>query len=123
MTRRAYVYFVLTFVLGAIVGSAGFFSFAWYGGHWHQTLDKERIVRRLKGQLDLSPAQVEQLRPLVEEWVKKHDELKAQTDPKFQALREEFRERFRRVLNPEQIAKFNRLVAWHDEVRKRQNSH
>lgn len=114
MTRRAYVYFVLTFLLGALVGGVGLFSYAWYAGRWHQHLNPERILKHLKRELTLSDAQVQQLTPAVDDWVKKHDDLKAQVDPQFEALQEEFRNRVRQVLNPQQVEKFNSLVRQHD---------
>jgi ATP phosphoribosyltransferase regulatory subunit HisZ len=119
MTRRAYSYFVLTFLLGVIVGGAGFFGYAWYAGHWHESFGKQRILRHLKHDLNLSDAQVEQLGPILDDWERKHAELKSRVDPQFQALREEFRNRVRGILNPEQREKFNELVRRHDERMKK----
>jgi Spy/CpxP family protein refolding chaperone len=119
MTRRAYIYFVLTFLLGVIVGGAGFFGYAWYAGHWHQSFDKQRILRHLKRDLNLSDSQVEQLRPILDDEEKKHAELKSRVDPQFQALREEFRNRVREILTPEQREKFNDLVRRHHERMKK----
>ncbi len=122
MTRRAYVYFVLTFLLGGVVGGAGLFSYAWYGGRWHQNLNPERVLKHLKTELALSDAQVQQLTPAVDDWVKKHNDLKRQVDPQFEALREEFRNRVRQVLDPQQLEKFNNLVRQHDEAARKRRS-
>lgn len=119
MTRRAYVYFVLTFLLGVIVGGAGFFGFAWYAGHWHQSFDKHRILRHWKHDLNLSDAQVEQLGPILDDSERKRAELKSRLDPQFQALHEELRNRVREILTPEQREKFNQLVRRHDERMKK----
>lgn len=122
MTRRAYLYFVLTFLLGVIVGAAGLFSYAWYSGHWHQSFDTQHIIRHLTRELKLSDAQVQQLTPIVEDWTKKHAELRSQVAPQFQSLREEFRNRVSQILTPEQLEKFNKLVRRHDERMKRGKS-
>lgn len=122
MTRRAYLYFVLTFLLGVIVGGAGLFSYAWYSGHWHQSFDTQHIIRHLTRELKLSDAQVQQLTPIVEDWTKKHAELRSQVAPQFQSLREEFRNRVSQILTPEQLEKFNKLVRRHDERMKRGKS-
>jgi hypothetical protein len=114
---------VLTFVLGVIVGGTGFFAFAWYAGHWHRSFDKERVVQHLKRDLSLSDTQVERLRPIVEDWAKRQSDLKAQVDPQFRALREDFRSRVREILNPEQREKFNELVRQHEERMRRAGVH
>jgi len=120
MTRRAYLYFVLTFLLGLVLGAAGLFCYAWYHGHWHRSFDKTRVVERLKRDLNLSDAQAQQLGPIVDDWVKKGRDLQSRVSPQFQALREEFRERVRKILNAEQLETFNELVRRHDERMKGQ---
>ena len=120
MTRRAYFYFLLTFLLGLVLGAVGLFSYAWYWGHWHRSFDKTRIGQRLKRDLNLSDAQVQQLGPIVDDWVKEERDLRSRLDPQFQALREEFHDRVRKILSAEQVEKFNELVRRHDERMKRQ---
>ena len=58
MTRRAYLYLAVTFVLGLVVGGCGIFFYAWYSGHWHRELDRQRVVRRLTREMHLSETQV-----------------------------------------------------------------
>ena len=118
MTRRAYLYFVLTFLLGVVVGAAGLFYYAWHWGHWHRTFDKTSIVRHLTRDLNLSDAQAQQLGPIVDEWANQERDLRSRVDPQFQALRKEFRDQVRKILNPEQLEKFNELVRRHEERRK-----
>ncbi len=123
MTRRAYLYFLLTFLLGVVVGGLGLFSYAWYGGRWHQNLNPERVLKHLKTEFALSEAQARQLAPAVDDWVKKHNDLKRQVDPQFESLREEFRNRVRQVLDAKQLEKFNNLVRQHDDAARRRLSH
>ncbi len=124
MMRRAYLYFALTFILGTVAGGAGIFFYGWYGGHWHRhphgRPPKEVIVRRLTHDLSLSDAQVQQLRPIVEQSMRKYSALQAQIGPQFRAIREESRKEIRQILTPEQAAKFDELVRRLDQRMKRE---
>ncbi len=119
MTRRAYIYFIATFLLGIVVGGAATLFVAWNTGLWHRRPSKERIVRRLTRDLNLSPAQVEQLRGIMDDSEKKMQELRTQVGPQFDAIREDGHERIRKILNPGQLEKFNGLVRRHEERRRR----
>jgi Spy/CpxP family protein refolding chaperone len=78
-------------------------------------------VRYLTSELNLTGTQVQQLTPIVADWAKKQADLRSQVDPQFRALREEFHNRVRQILNPEQMDKFTELVRRHDERRKPRN--
>ena len=119
MTRRAYIYFVATFLLGVVVGGAGVLFYAWNTGHWRRRPGTEQIVRRLTRDLSLSAAQVKQLTQIMNDSEKKMKELRAQAKPQFDAIREEGREQIRKILNPEQLARFNELIRRHEERRRR----
>ena len=122
MTRRAYLYFVLTFLLGGVVGGAAVVFYAWHWGHWHRGFDRGRMVRRLSRDLELSQEQVRQLRVIVDETGKKFAELRKQAGPQFEALREESFQRIRAILNPEQLKKFEEQVRRHKERMQRERS-
>jgi len=117
MTRRVYFYFALTFLLGIIIGGFGVYFFAWYSGHWRRGFDRERMVNHFKTELNLSDAQVQQLRQILEDTGKKFSDLQKQVEPQFRAVREDADNRIRQVLTPEQTAKFN------DLIRKREQRH
>jgi Spy/CpxP family protein refolding chaperone len=119
MTRRAYIYFIATFLLGVVVGGAGVFFYGWNWGHWHRRSGRERIVRRLTRDLNLSDTQVEQFKQIMDETRKKLRELRTQVGPEFEAIREEGHDRVRQILNPEQLEKFNALIRRHEQRRKR----
>jgi len=123
MTRRAYIYFVLTFLLGATAGGAGVFFYGWYGGHWHRGFEKQRIVRRLSRELHLTDAQVKQLDQIVGDSMKRFMELRKQVDPQFDAAREETNNRIRQILSPEQLTKFNEMLRRLEERTKREKPH
>ncbi len=122
MTRRAYIYFALTFLLGIVVGAAGLLFYGWYWGHWQHGFDKQRMVRHLTRELNLSDTQVHQLNEIVYEWAKNYKDLEKQVEPQFEALREARRSRIRQILTPEQLTKFNELVRKSERMKKQKPS-
>jgi Spy/CpxP family protein refolding chaperone len=123
MTRRAYLYFIITFLLGIVVGGAGVLFYGWYGGHWHRGFEKQRIVQRLTRELNLTGAQVKQLDQIVDDSMKRFAELRKQFEPQFDAAREESNNRIRQILTPEQLTKFNEMVRRFEERGKRGRPH
>jgi Spy/CpxP family protein refolding chaperone len=119
MTRRAYLYFILTFFLGIVVGGAGVLFYAWNTGHWHRRFDRQRLVRRLTRDLDLNATQVQQLTQIMDETSKKMDALRHTLDPQLDALHKESQDRVRQILTPEQLKKFNEMVRRFEERRRR----
>lgn len=120
--RRVYFYFTLTFLLGIAVGACGMFFFAWYTGHWQQRgFNQERIIRHFKTELNLSDAQVQQLRQILDDTGKRFADLQKQMEPQFQGVREDTRNRIRQILNPDQVTKFNEMARkWDERHRQRQ---
>lgn len=120
MSRRAYLYFILIFVLGIVVGSAGTVFYGWYSGRWrHRHFDHHRVVQFLQRELSLSDAQTTQVEQIMRETDAKFRELQRQSEPEFDAIRNESRDRVRKILNPAQLAKFNDLVKRFDERRRK----
>lgn len=119
MTRRAYLYFALTFLFGIVVGSAGTYYYAWHHGLWHRRPSKERVISHLKRELNLSDTQVQQLNQIMDEAGQKHRQLQGQIDPQFRALHDETNGKIRTLLNPDQLTKFNELVRQSEERRRR----
>ena len=119
MKRRVYLYFILTFLLGAIAGAVGVTTFGWYRGYWRRGPDRQRILRYLTRELTLSTDQAKQIDLILEDLTKKTRDLRTQVDPQFQALREESLKRTREVLSPEQRTKFDAMVRRHEERMKK----
>jgi hypothetical protein len=119
MSRRAYLYFALTFLLGAIVGGACVYYYAWSTGHWHRPFNRGSFVSRLKGELNLSDTQVPQLEQILDGSTKKFASAQEQADSQLNAIRQETRNGIRQILSPEQTQKFDELVRRWDERRKR----
>jgi hypothetical protein len=118
MTRRAYLYFAVTFVLGGVVGGCGMFFYAWYSGHWHREFDRQRVVRHLTREVHLSDSQVRQVDQILADTAKSYSELHKQVDPQFDTIRAQTRDRIRQILTPEQVVKFNEMVRQADERRR-----
>jgi len=118
MKRRAYVYFALTFVLGLVIGSVGMYSYGWYTGHWHRKFGRDHVIKYLQQELDLSQTQAQQLKQIFRSMDQKEAELRDQVEPQFQAIREETRNETRKILNAQQLQKFNAMVKRWDARRK-----
>jgi hypothetical protein len=119
MSRRAYLYFALTFLLGVIIGGTCVYYYAWSTGHWRRPFNRQSFVSRLKAQLSLSDTQVFQLEQILEGSTKNFRAIQQQMDSQSNALREETRNRIRQILSQEQVQKFDELVRRWDERRQR----
>jgi len=122
VTRRVYIYFLLTLLLGIIAGGAGVFYYGWYSGHWGSSFDQKRIVRRMTRDLKLDAPQVEKLTAILADYAKSRKDLEQKNAPEFDALRQQTRDRVRQILNPDQLAKFNEHVRETDERMRKQRS-
>lgn len=123
MTRRVYLYFVLTFILGIVVGGAGLYMYGWYSGQWQRRHNRHNVVEVLRKKLGLSNSQTAQLKQIVNDMRAKRDAVRQQVEPQFQAIREEARGRTRAILDPQQVQKFNEMVKRWDEWRKNHRHH
>lgn len=110
MKNHAYIYFLLTFVLGVVVGAAGMFSYTWYGGHWHQRLDRNYVVKYLTKELKLDDEQTGQLNRIMDDASQKYQALHSQVRPEFEALRQQTDNQIRHILSADQARKFDDLV-------------
>ncbi|HEX5413386.1 MAG TPA: periplasmic heavy metal sensor [Terriglobia bacterium] len=119
MKRRAYVYFALVFALGIIIGAAGVYSYGWYSGHWRHGSNRHRVIDYLQRKLELSQAQTQQLQQILRSMDQKESELRDQVAPQFQAIREEARTETRKILNSQQLAKFNEMAKRWDANRRK----
>jgi hypothetical protein len=119
MSRRAYIYFALTFLLGAVAGGICVYYYAWSTGHWHRPFNRESFVDRLKGELDLSDTQVTQVEKILDGSTPKIRTAQQQSDAQINAIRQDTRNQIRQILSPQQSPKFEELVRRWDERRKR----
>lgn len=124
MTRRAYLYFIVTIVLGVILGGTGVYYFLWYNGRLQRrgSFNKDRAVAHLKKELNLTDPQTQQLGQIFDVASQKTRDLQKQIDPQFQAIHLETRARIRQILNSDQQTKFDEFVKGIDERRKRRGA-
>jgi len=119
MSRRAYLYFALTFLLGVVVGGASVYYYAWSTGRWHRPFNRQSFVQRVKSELNLSDTQVPQLEQILEGSTSRFRAAQQQSDAQLNAIRQETRNQIRQILTPEQSQKFDELVRRWDERRRR----
>jgi len=124
MTRRVYLYFAVTIILGAVLGGVGVYYFLWHSGRLqhHEGFNKERAVAHLKKDLNLSDAQTQQVGQIFDEASQKVRDLQKQIDPQFHAIHQETRARIRQILGPDQAKKFDEFIKAIDARHKRQGS-
>jgi Spy/CpxP family protein refolding chaperone len=124
MSRRAYVYFALTFILGLVVGVGSTIYWGWHAGMFRpHRPDEKRIVYFLQRRLNLTDAQTQQVDQIIRDSDENFRQLQQQVQPQFDAIRSESQDRIRKVLNPDQQAKFNELVRRMEERRKERHLH
>jgi hypothetical protein len=124
MTRRAYLYFALTFILGVIVGGTGILLYGWYSGRWHHSPPRpEQVVQYLRKQLDLNPQQTDEIRQIMKQTGEKFGALHQQMEPQFEAIRDASRDQIRKILQPDQLSKFNAMVERWDSRMKSHRPH
>ena len=119
MSRRAYLYFVFTFLLGAILGGACIYYYAWSTGHWRRPFNRRSFISHLKSDLDLSDKQVNELEQIVDDSTGKVQSAQRQADSLLNGIRQETRNRIRQILSPQQTHEFDELVRRWDERRRR----
>jgi len=110
MERRAYLYFVSTFLLGVLTGAVGLYLYAWYGGHWRRPVARGQFVRYLTHELGLSAEQTNQLNQILVDSRKKYEQLRVKARPPFEELRQQTDSEIRQILKPEQSRKFDEVI-------------
>ncbi|MGH9406573.1 MAG: hypothetical protein ACRD3D_12155 [Terriglobia bacterium] len=110
MKRRAYLYFVITFVIGIIVGGFAVYTYAWNSGRWRRRWNEEKALHNVQRQLGLSALQVAELKSIWEQTGKAVHALQAQSRPQIEAVRRQTEERIRGILTPVQITKYDEML-------------
>ncbi|HWO00590.1 MAG TPA: hypothetical protein VNS63_15130 [Blastocatellia bacterium] len=84
----------------------------------------EAILGKLKEEVGLTSDQQEQIKKILDETGEKYIEIRRDLDPvmkpfepRFDAVRQESRERIRSLLNEEQLPKFEEMVRKQDQIR------
>lgn len=120
-TRRAIMYLLLVFVLGAVVGGLAT-HWASRRGWASERSDYRRDPRGasewLNQELKLSPEQRTQVEAILDETGLAYRAIRQRTRPEYEAARQQGREKIRALLNVEQRAHFEELVQEIDARRR-----
>ena len=123
-SRKAAIWVVVVFLLGAIAG--GMFGY----GYAHRSVaaanapapEPERRAKRveqLTRELGLTPDQAKQLDAILLAWHGKAKAIHEQSDVQMEQLRQKGRDEVRAILTPEQKPKFEGFLRKLDEAKKR----
>lgn len=86
--------------------------------------DANRILNRLDSKLGFTPEQREKVGLLLKQELPKADKLRKETDTKFHSIWLDFRTHLRSLLNPDQLQKYNAMVAkWEQHEKKEAANH
>jgi hypothetical protein len=105
------VVFVLGMTAGAFLTSAAAARRLHRVLHGQTAFTAEEITRRLSRQLSLDAAQRQQMLPLVQAAQAQITDARTQCQPKVLAALDDFDAKARVVLRPDQVEKFDKLVA------------
>jgi Spy/CpxP family protein refolding chaperone len=122
--REAATLFVAVFLLGALLG--GFGTHLWAGRVSGGPIEthkgppsREDIISNFTRELQLTPAQQQQLGVIIDSAQAKLRALYGPVDIQKDAIRKESHERVRAILTPEQVPKFDDFSRRMDEQHKR----
>jgi hypothetical protein len=87
----------------------------------------EFLLKRMNDKVGLSSDQQEQIKKILDETNDKYKELRVELEPRikdfeprFNAVRQESRDRVRALLSPEQLPKYEQMVQDHDKMREQE---
>lgn len=85
------------------------------------------LLNRMTKEVGLEGDQQEQIRKILDETREKYGEIRKEMDPaiknfepRFNAVRQESRDRIRALLTPEQLPKYEEMVQRHDKMREQE---
>ncbi|HJT24709.1 MAG TPA: hypothetical protein VJ873_09045 [bacterium] len=108
----------LTFLIGLLLGAAATglaFHFCFPPSYHPGIADADRILNHLDSKLKFTSDQRGKVDTLLKQELPKADALRQDTDAKFHTLWLDFRSQLRPLLNPEQLEKYNEMVAKWDK--------
>lgn len=119
--RKAHLIIITAFTLGIVVGASGQYLLS------HQSPPRPAstaadVANELTHVLKLDQSQRLQIVQILSECQKQNQDLKSQTRPQFQAIRENARDRIRALLSAEQQALYNQWTRDLDAQREKKAS-
>lgn len=118
--------FVIGFVAGAL--SLNLYQHLYpssknHAPHW----GTEVLLRRMTDKVGLNSEQQDQVKKILDETSEKYKEIRKDLEPqikpfepRFNAVRQESRDRVRALLTPEQLPKYEQMVQEHDRMREQE---
>jgi Spy/CpxP family protein refolding chaperone len=87
----------------------------------------EFLIKKMNEEVGLASDQQEQIKKILDETNEKYRDLRKELDPsikpfesRFNAVRQESRDRIRALLTPEQLPKYEEMVQKHDKMREQE---
>jgi hypothetical protein len=87
----------------------------------------EFLIKRMDEEVGLTSDQQEQIKKILDETSQKYKQIRSEMDPvvepfqpRFNAVRQESRDRIRTLLSPEQLPKYEEMVQKHDRMREQE---
>ena len=87
----------------------------------------EFLIRRMNDKVGLTSEQQEQIKKILDETNDKYREIRKDIEPsikpfepRFNAVRQESRDRIRTLLTPDQLPKYEQMVTEHDKMREQE---
>jgi hypothetical protein len=122
--RKAIISILIVFLLGSLAG-----ALITHEIYQHRVesfirgeLKRELIVRRLSHQLNLDAAQLSQLRVIVEETYDGIKNVRKQIKPQIEAILESSQNRVRAILLPDQLEKYEKIIAERKKKREKEEN-
>lgn len=121
--RKAVVYLLLVFLLGAAAGVLGTMWATRTGlaatSSGPSKFSKQGAMEWLNTELKLTAEQQQQLGVILDETAAGYETIRERVRPEYDQVRQQSREKIRAILTPEQKARFEELVRQMDEERAR----
>jgi hypothetical protein len=119
--RKAHLIIITAFILGVAVGASGQYLFSTQPGT-RPASTSSAAADELTRVLKLDQSQRSQVMQVLSECQKQNQDLKDQTRPQFQTIRENGRNRIRAILSSEQLELYNQWVKDLDAKREKKAS-
>ena len=117
MKSRVIVYFIVTFLLGALAGAGGGSLYRKYRHHRHRAPTRQAIVQHLEQALSLTGEQSGRMQKIIDRIREKHGEIQEDSNQQHATIRENTRDQIREVFTDEQREKFEVMVEKFDKRR------
>ena len=127
---KARVIVVSVFVIGFVAGALALNLYQRLTSSSNKDMPRngtEFLIRRMNDKVGLTSEQQEQIKKILDETNDKYREIRKDIEPsikpfepRFNAVRQESRDRIRALLTPDQLPKYEQMVTEHDKMREQE---